>query len=844
MTDVAKKADTVTLTIDGVEVTAPKGTLVIRVAEQMGVEIPRFCDHPLLAPAGACRQCLVEVEGQRKPVASCTQTVAEGMVVRTQLTSPVAKKAQAGVMELLLINHPLDCPTCDKGGECPLQNQALSTGRTDSRFQEPKREYEKPIHISSQVLLDRERCILCQRCTRFSEEIAGDKFIDLMDRSSGEQINVYRDDFFGGEGTGDGEAGQDEGDVPFNSYFSGNTIQICPVGALTGQQYRFRARPFDLVSSNTVCEHCSSGCSMRADHRRGKVLRRLAGEEAAVNEEWNCDKGRWGFRYATAFDRITNPLVRDAVSGELREASWSEALLVAAEGLQAARAAGGVAVLTGGRLTVEDAYAYAKFARVALGTNDIDFRARPLSSEEADFLASSVAGVNDVTYADVEAAPAAVVVGLEPEEECPILFLRLRKAHYKNRLNVVAVAPFLSRGFEKLGATVVTAVPGDEARLLATDPTVAAALAAPGALLLVGERLASVPGGLSATAALAARTGARLAWVPRRAGDRGAVDAGCLPNLLPGGRSVTDPTARAELSAIWDVQPEALSGARGRDTDEIVAAAAAGQLGGLVVAGVDPADLADPGLAEQALDRVPFLVSLELRNSAVSRRADVVLPVAPAQEKPGTFVDWEGRLRTFEAVLHTTAMSDGRILDALAAQLGVSLGTGDVNAVRRELGSIPGSRSARPAAPAVAASPLPRTGAQEAVLSTWHQLIDLGALLDGDEVLAGTARPPVVRINKTAAEALGVADGEAVTVGTDRGAVTLPAAITDLPDGVVWLPTNSPGSTLRRSLGVTSGAVVRLSAGQGGPVLDDARRLSAAESNLAASPKVGKKGTP
>jgi NADH-quinone oxidoreductase subunit G len=816
MTDVAKKTDTVTLTVDGVEVAAAKGELVIRVAERMGIAIPRFCDHPLLAPAGACRQCLVEVEGQRKPVASCTQAVAEGMVVKTQLSSPVAAKAQAGIMEMLLINHPLDCPTCDKGGECPLQNQAMSSGRVDTRFEEKKREYEKPIHISSQVLLDRERCVLCQRCTRFSEEIAGDKFIDLMDRSSGEQINVYRDDFFGGEGFGDGQAGDGAGDVPFNSYFSGNTIQICPVGALTGEQYRFRARPFDLVSTPTACEHCAAGCAMRADHRRGKVLRRLAGDDSAVNEEWNCDKGRWGFRYATAYNRITNPLIRDARTGELREASWSEALLAAADGLRAAK---GVGVLTGGRLTVEDAYAYAKFARVALGTNDIDFRARPLSGEEADFLASQVAGVSDVTYEDVEDAPAAVIVGLEPEEECPILFLRLRKGHGKNKLQVTAVAPYLSRGFEKLGAALVPAVPGDEARLLATDAGIAAALAQPGAILIVGERLASVPGGLSAAAALAARTGARLAWVPRRAGDRGAVDAGCLPNLLPGGRLVTDPSARAELSAAWDLESGTLPSAVGRNTDAIVAAAADGTLGGLLVAGVDPADLADPRLAERALDNVGFLVSLELRQSAVTRRADVVLPVAPAVEKPGTFMDWEGRLRTFDAVLTTASMSDGRVLEAIAALLGVSLGTGDVNTVRRELGSMPASRSERPAAPSVAAAERPKPGEREAVLSTWHHLIDLGSLLDGDEVLAGTARPTLARISKDIADSLGVADGDAVTVSTDRGGVTLPAAITDLPAQVVWLPTNSPGSTLRRSLGVTSGAVVRLTAGRPGPVL-------------------------
>ncbi|MDT5042069.1 MAG: NADH-quinone oxidoreductase subunit [Actinoplanes sp.] len=818
MTDVAKKADVVTLTVDGVEVTAAKGELVIRVAERMGIAIPRFCDHPLLAPAGACRQCLVEVEGQRKPVASCTQAVADGMIVKTQLTSPVAAKAQAGVMELLLANHPLDCPTCDKGGECPLQNQAMSNGRVDSRFHESKREYEKPIHISSQVLLDRERCILCQRCTRFSEEIAGDTFIDLMDRSSGEQINVYRDDFFGGEGTGDGQVGEGAGDVAFNSYFSGNTIQICPVGALTGEQYRFRARPFDLVSTPTACEHCAAGCSMRADHRRGKVLRRLAGDDPAVNEEWNCDKGRWGFRYSTAYNRITNPLVRDAATGELREASWSEALLAAAEGLKAAKVHG-VGVLTGGRLTVEDAYAYAKFARIALGTNDIDFRARPLSREESQFLAANVAGVSDVTYADVENSPSVVLAGLEPEEECPILFLRLRKGHGKGTLQVTTIAPYLSRGGEKLGAALIAAVPGDEARLLATDPGVAAALSAPGAVLIVGERLASVPGGLSAAAALAGRTGARLAWVPRRAGDRGAVDAGCLPNLLPGGRPVDDPSARAELSAAWDLESGSLPSAIGRDTDAIVEAAAAGQLGALLVAGVDPADLADPRRAEEALDNVGFVVSLELRQSAVTRRADVVLPVAPAAEKSGTFMDWEGRLRSFDTVLPTTAMTDGRVLEAVAALMDVALGTGDVNTIRRELGSMPASRSGRPAGPSMATVALPEPGEHEAVLATWHHLIDLGSMLDGDEVLAGTARLPQVRIGKAVAESLGVADGDVVTVSTDRGGVTLPVAITDLPPQVVWLPTNSPGSTLRRSLGVTSGAVVRLAAGRPGPIL-------------------------
>src|SRR6478752_3247816 len=265
----------VRLTIDGGEVDAPKVELIIRTCERLGIIVPRFCDHPLLAPAGACRQCLVEVEmGGRpmpKPQASCTMTVADGMVVKTQHSSPVAKKAQEGVMEMLLINHPLDCPICDKGGECPLQNQAMSAGRTDSRFVDEKRTFAKPLAISSLILLDRERCVLCQRCTRFSEQIAGDPFIDLLERGSQQQIGTSTD-------------------TPFQSYFSGNTIQICPVGALTSASYRFRARPFDLMSTPSVCEHCAGGCATRTDWRRSKITRKLAGDDPEVNEEWLCDK--------------------------------------------------------------------------------------------------------------------------------------------------------------------------------------------------------------------------------------------------------------------------------------------------------------------------------------------------------------------------------------------------------------------------------------------------------------------------------------------------------------------------------------------------------------------------
>ncbi|MCG7579852.1 NADH-quinone oxidoreductase subunit G [Mycolicibacterium sp. OfavD-34-C] len=783
----APPVEMVTLTIDGTEVSVPKGTLVIRAAELMGVQIPRFCDHPLLEPVGACRQCLVDVEGQRKPLASCTTTVAPDMVVRTQFTSEAADRAQQGVMELLLINHPLDCPVCDKGGECPLQNQAMSNGRAETRFEDVKRTFPKPIAISSQVLLDRERCVLCARCTRFSDQIAGDRFIDLLERGAQQQVGIAP-----------GE--------PFQSYFSGNTVQICPVGALTGTAYRFRARPFDLVSSPSVCEHCSSGCAQRTDHRRGSVLRRLAGDDPEVNEEWNCDKGRWAFTYTGVGDRLTTPLVRDG--GELRAASWSEALGVAAAGLTSAR--GRTGTLVGGRTTVEDAYAYAKFSRIVLNSNDIDFRARPHSDEEAEFLAHHVAGAPmTVTYSDVEKAPAVLLAGFEPEEESPIVFLRLRKAVRRSALRVLSIAPFASRGLEKLAGTLISARPGDEAGAL-SELERHELLSMPGALILVGERLATSPGALSAAGRLAASTGARLAWVPRRAGERGALEAGALPNLLPGGRPVADERARAATAAAWGV--DRLPDTVGRDTEAILAAARVGELQALLVGGVELADLPDPAAALAAVESAPFVVSLELRESDVTRRADVVFPVAPAVEKAGSFVNWEGRQRRFEAALRTNAIPDSRVLNFLADEVGVDLGLPTAEAAdadRARLGLWSGQRVA---APQISPEPVhPRAG--EVVLAGWRMLLDAGRLQDGEPHLAGTARPAVARLSAATAGDVGVAAGELVTVSTERGAVTLPVEITDMVDGVVWLPLNSAGSAVHATLGVTVGQPVAIARG-------------------------------
>jgi len=769
----------ITLVIDGFEVSVPKGTLIIRAAEKLGIQIPRFCDHPLLDPVGACRQCLVDVEinGRAfpKPQASCTIPVEPGMIVKTQLTSPVAKKAQEGIMEFLLINHPLDCPVCDKGGECPLQNQAMSNGRSESRFEGKKRTFEKPIAISSQVLLDRERCVLCARCTRFSEQIAADPFITLNERGALQQVGIYEN-------------------APFKSYFSGNTVQICPVGALTGTAYRFRARPFDLVSTPSACEHCASGCAMRTDVRRGKTLRRLAGDDAEVNEEWNCDKGRWAFAYTTSQARLKNPQVRGE-DGLLHEASWPEAIAAAAAGLQGKKSA----VLVGGRATLEDAYGYSKFARVALGTNDVDFRARVSSEEEADFLASYVVR-NKVSYRDIDRADNVVLIGFEAEEESPIVFLRILKQVRKRQLRVVAIGSKLSIGSEKLNAEFICVAPGSESQAVASQKLTAKSI------ILVGERAAETPGLLSAVAKLVESSSAKFAWIPRRAGEVGALQAGAIGNLLPGGRPVADNAARVDVAATWGVS--SLPADKGRSTEAIVKAVNSGEISALVLGGVDPYDHSYNSEFISALKKT-FVLSLEISNSAVAAFADVILPVAAVPEKSGTFLNWEGRARSFEsAVTESLLRSDVRILSMIADAMSKPINLPSVKKAREELGEI-GTWNGGPATfTSVATQSAPSIAGNQAILTSWRRLLDAGSLQEGELNLAGTARATVAVISPKRAAALGVANGEKITISNDCGSITLESLVEEIHDDAVWLPRNSSGSQLLRTLCTASNSVV------------------------------------
>ena len=782
-------ADLVTVTIDGQELQVPKGTLVIRAAEDLGITIPRFCDHPLLDPVGACRQCFVEVEGQRKPFTSCTTTCTDGMVVKTHLTSDFARDAQEGNLELLLVNHPLDCPQCDKGGECPLQDQALAHGPGDSRFVDNKRRYQKPIPISALVALDRERCVLCARCTRFSSEISGDPFIELFERGALEQVAIYEDE-------------------PYESYFSGNVVQICPVGALTSSTYRFKSRPFDLTSAPTVCNQCSAGCNLRADVRRGEVVRQLARENMAVNEMWNCDKGRYGYEFIAHADRLRVPVARNDLGSPV-ETSWFTALRSAAKRFNAALEAGGpsaVGVLTGGRLTDEDSYAVSRFARDVLGTDNVDFRLQPRTEEERDIFAA-VAGTIGPTYDDVEHAPVVVVAGLDPEEEVPILHLRLRKAWRRNSQKIIVVGPVLG-SLEDIAWRWIQTAPGHEAAALSAlaggssnDESITAAADALGdagdkVVVLAGERLALSPGALPAAAALATGRNGAFAWVPRRTNARGAVDAGLVPGLLPGGRRLDDAGPVAEA---WKRLPEE----PGMDTRQMLEAAAAGEIKALYLIGVDPIrDFEDPRLARQALETVDTIVVQDILPNETTHLADVILPAMTSHERVGSFTTWEGRRQPFpQAVgVQGQAQHDWDIVRQLATAMGSDLGWESANDVRREAaplmeaaGTAP-ERLATVAVPDHGDDPVPTPAEDDYEIVVVDRLIADNTMLLGAKALRETAPVPSVWINESDAGRLGVVDGGHVSVIGHATSIELPAKVSrGVVPGCIVLPGPSNG---------------------------------------------------
>ena len=801
----------VTLTIDGREVTVPDGTLIIRAAEGIGTYIPRFCDHPYLAPLGACRQCLVEVEGQRKPLTACTTPVTEGMSVKTQFTSEMAADSQEGVLELLLINHPLDCPMCDKGGECPLQDQALAYGPGGSRFIDQKRRFVKPVPISPLVYLDRERCVLCARCTRFADEISGDPFIELFERGALEQVAIFEDE-------------------PYESVFSGNVIQICPVGALTGSQFRFKARPFDMVSSPSVCNQCSSGCNTVIQTRRDQIVRVLAADNAEVNEVWTCDKGRFGFAYVQRPERISEPLVRK--EGEFVAVSWAEAIRVVTERLDGAKRAGTpTAALSGGRLADEDAYALSRFARTVLGTNDIDQRMRAGSAEEDSIVEQVVSGAA-TSYGDLESAKAIVVVGSDLQQESPIVFLRVHKAATRRGAVVFEVGARKTALGGRTRARSVLCPPGTEAGVLlgiaselaargsvgvddalradATGPNAttlldqsrasagdigaladALASAGPDAVIICGDRLAQSPGALAAAWNLSLSLGTRFVWLPRRAAVRGGLQAGVHPGLLPGGRRVDDAAARAEVEQVWG---GTIPSSPGRDARSILEASA--DLGLLLLAGVDPAtDFGDATLGRRALERAPFIVAQDLLMTESSRRAHVVLPANAFAEREGTLTDWEGRAQGFLPAVTPAGVSqaDWEILSLLANEAGVGFPR-TLAELRREMAAL--QRGVLERSRVDMPSPHLRRLDEHRpfTLLTYPLLLDAGTMLLGAADLLETSEGAFVQIGRADAERLGVAAGDRVRVESACGSVEAPVRIGMLADRCVFVPANNIGA--------------------------------------------------
>jgi NADH-quinone oxidoreductase subunit G len=826
----ANENNKVAVTINGQQVEAEPGRMLIDVAEEMGVFVPRFCYHPGMKSVAVCRMCLVKVEGQRKLLPACATPVADGMVADT--VDPEAVDAQQGMLEFLLINHPLDCPICDRAGECPLQDQTYRHGPGSSRYIEPKRTYEKALEISDLVVLDRERCVLCWRCVRFSDEIAGDQFIQLVDRGPGTQILTFNDE-------------------PFDSYFSGNTIQICPVGALTSKPYRFVSRPWDLKSAPSICSYCSVGCPITNEARNGSVVRCQALPNENVNDFWSCDKGRFGYHYLASPERLSTPLVRDE-SGEFQQVPWGKAFDRAAEGLKGKERIG---VIAGGHLTTEDAYALSRLAKQTLGTPHVDSR---IQDDGAPYeVAMRLVGTagSTATINDLESARTIVWAGPDPKEAVPVLYLRLRKAVREHGAKLIVIGP-RRISLDAIATHVVRVAPGEEARAISglTTGEHAPDIGDP---LIVCWGQAS-PGRnesdiLDALVSLAQGKDGKLLMCPPHAGSQGLIDMGVYPTLDAG--YTPSPTP-------------------GMSTRQILEAAARGELDALILVGADPiGDFPDYELALDALDYGVFTVAVEIFPTESAVRADVLLPATAYAERQGTFTNLERRLQKLEKlvdppgssrdgweILHGIARAAGddwgwRSFDDVWADIRANVRTHvdvDVDALAQSLppqtpqyetgletakergavsgpgGQYPkGYRSGAPfqtgqnwplswelrqfearqrpgRVPAPPASPTEVTPVRHASsngtssagtfrLLTGRMIYDEGTMISKTAVLRGIAKKAFVEMNDKDVKQLGLADGDEVVVGGNGARFNARLLIADIAEGTVFVPYDQQG---------------------------------------------------
>jgi NADH-quinone oxidoreductase subunit G len=685
----------ITFTIDGREVQAPENAMLVDAAKQGDVEIPVFCYEPKLGqPVGACRMCLVEIEGIPKLQTGCSTPVKDGMVVYTQ--SERVKTAQRSVVEFLLINHPLDCPVCDKGGECPLQDITFGWGGGISRFIEPKRHFVKPLELSPLIAIDRERCILCYRCVRYSQEVAEDYQLVLLERGAHSYVSTF-----------DGH--------PYVAPFSGNIVELCPVGALTSRPYRFRARPWDIEGAGTVCTFCPAQCNVTLTVRDELALRVLARDNVEVDDGWLCDKGRFAYQSFHVDERVTQPMVRDG--GHLRAVSWERALSDAAESL--ARAGAHTGAIAGGQSTNEEGLLLARLLREGLGSPHLDSRragALDLELHRALGDPRLQAKVSDLQFAD-----AVLVLDAEPVNDAPILDLRLRKGVRRNRLQLAVASPHKSLLDENaalsvryapgagavFAAALAAALTGSAdaeslARKAGAEPDAVGALAAllsgPAAadsaaagddaparprevVILWGERLTAGPNGAGGASALlglaeelgmAGVDGAGLLEIPAFTNGRGLREAGVLPNAGPG---LSVPAASDGATNESGGAPDPATSPR--DAHAIAEGLAAHELSALYLLHCDPLrDLPDPELWERALASASTVIAhASFLTDAIREHADVVFPAEAYAEKEGTIVHPDGRLQRLRPAIARlgTVRAEWHVLAELALRLGLDL---------------------------------------------------------------------------------------------------------------------------------------------------------------------------
>lgn len=751
----------VSITINGRTVSARKGDLIIAAADNANEYIPRFCYHPRMSPVGMCRQCLVEVEGPRGPmmVVSCMTPVADGQIVRTD--TPQVKRAHEGILELLLANHPLDCPVCDKGGECPLQDQAFSHGAGESRFVEEKRHYEKPIAISDLVYLDRERCILCDRCTRFADEVAGDPLISFTQRGNNTQVMTFPDE-------------------PFASYFSGNTVQICPVGALTAQPYRFKARPWDLEQRESTCTTCSVGCRTVVQSSRDELLRYQGVDSDPVNWGWLCDRGRFNFESTNSEDRLVSPQKK---SGDSFDAvSWSDAMETIARTLRLATS-GSIAILGGARGTNEDAFMWATLA------DALNVRMR--DAQVGDGLPSSVFSYPQATISSACDAGTVILLAPDLKEELPVLHLRLKDAADKKRIKIIEVSSHES-GLTKHAWRSVRCEPGTShttIQQLLQDSMVASQLAS-GPVTIVAGRANLAESEMLTMAAIEAvlSTSPQATVLPvlRRGNVRGALSLGLSPQ-------------------------------DSNDAVAIMESAANGGVDCLILLGVDPMnDMPDADLARRGIAGARFVVAIDTFLTQSAAHADIVLPAAAYGEKDGTTTNLEGRVTNVvqKVTARGTSRADWMIAAELADLLGHDTGVTTLADVQKLMAQkVPGYGQATTSVSVkrdgvVVTLPTPKVAVSVPSVTprdSYGFRLDLSRKLYDRAIgtltspsLSELAQGASVCIHPLDLDRVGAQVGATVKVSNAHSSVVLPVLASEsVPRGLAVVPFNQPGADIR-----------------------------------------------